>query len=65
MIGVAAGIIMVPNPGPAATVTARKNWSGGWKLWADRFSNHSAGPRREGYLLCVFVVLSQPKRLFV
>jgi len=42
MIGVAAVTTMVPNPGPAATVIARKNWSGGWKSWAAHFSNHFA-----------------------
>ena len=40
MIGGAAGTTMVPNPGLAATVTARRDWSADWKSWADHFSNH-------------------------
>jgi hypothetical protein len=39
MIGVAAGTVTDQGLGLAATVTARKSWSGGWKSWAHRFSN--------------------------
>jgi hypothetical protein len=40
MIGGAAATTTDQSPGPVATVTALKTWSGGWKPWADHFSNH-------------------------